>query len=78
MKAVLALCIVAAVFSAAQAQFVNGRILEPPVPNLCAQRTIHERRPDGLYNITYLFNILFGSNDINCNSHFISKLPKYM
>ncbi|XP_044726674.1 uncharacterized protein LOC123290518 [Chrysoperla carnea] len=24
-----------------------GRILEPPIPEACAQRTIHERRPDG-------------------------------
>ncbi|XP_018319615.1 uncharacterized protein LOC108733071 [Agrilus planipennis] len=29
------------------AQFKNGRILEPPVPRLCAQRTIHERFTDG-------------------------------
>ncbi|KAL7051018.1 hypothetical protein ACKWTF_004299 [Chironomus riparius] len=29
------------------AQFPNGRILEPPVPALCAQRVIHERSPDG-------------------------------
>lgn len=29
------------------AQFPNGRILEPPVPSLCAQRVIHERSPDG-------------------------------
>lgn len=29
------------------AQFPNGRILEPPVPALCAQRVIHERAPDG-------------------------------
>lgn len=31
----------------ASAQFVNGRILEPPVPHLCAKRVIHERGPNG-------------------------------
>ncbi|KAH0818775.1 hypothetical protein GEV33_004016 [Tenebrio molitor] len=31
----------------ALAQFPNGRILEPPVPALCAQRIVHERTPDG-------------------------------
>ncbi|KAH0821510.1 hypothetical protein GEV33_001281 [Tenebrio molitor] len=30
----------------ALAQFPNGRILEPPVPALCAQRIVHERTPD--------------------------------
>lgn len=25
----------------------NGRILAPPEPELCAQRIIHERTPDG-------------------------------
>jgi hypothetical protein len=29
------------------AQFPNGRILEPPNPQLCASRVIHERAPDG-------------------------------
>ncbi|XP_017769829.1 PREDICTED: uncharacterized protein LOC108557704 [Nicrophorus vespilloides] len=29
------------------AQFPSGRVLEPPVPSLCAQRVIHERTPDG-------------------------------
>lgn len=33
----------------AVAQFPNGRILEPPVPQLCAQRVIHERTPDGKF-----------------------------
>ena len=28
-------------------QFPNGRILEPPLPQQCAQRVIHERAPDG-------------------------------
>jgi len=37
----------AAFVGIASAQFQNGRILEPPVPALCAQRVIHERRPDG-------------------------------
>lgn len=35
------------IFGYALCQFPNGRILEPPVPSLCAQRTIHERAPDG-------------------------------
>lgn len=36
-----------ALFAAfAHAQFQNGRILEPPVPSLCVQRTIHERYAD--------------------------------
>lgn len=39
----LILVVLAAV---AQAQFPNGRILEPPVPSLCVQRTIHERFAD--------------------------------
>jgi len=29
------------------AQINSGRILEPPVPGLCASRRIHERTPDG-------------------------------
>lgn len=29
------------------AQFTNGRILDAPIPELCAQRIIHERTPDG-------------------------------
>ncbi|XP_063701274.1 uncharacterized protein LOC134831472 [Culicoides brevitarsis] len=33
--------------SVAVAQFPTGRVLEPPVPSLCAQRVIHERAPDG-------------------------------
>lgn len=36
-------------FGLACAQFPGGRILEPPVPSLCAQRVIHERTPDGMY-----------------------------
>lgn len=35
-----------AVFSLSSAQFQNGR-LEPPNPQLCAQRIIHEKTPDG-------------------------------
>ncbi|KAF5270478.1 hypothetical protein FQA39_LY08356 [Lamprigera yunnana] len=35
------------IFYVVSAQFINGRILESPVPSLCAQRTIHERTPDG-------------------------------
>lgn len=38
----LALCV-----NLSLAQFPNGRILEPPVPALCAQRIIHEHAPDG-------------------------------
>ncbi|XP_046393472.1 uncharacterized protein LOC124161240 [Ischnura elegans] len=34
--------LVVALSASASAQFVNGRILEPPVPALCAQRKIHE------------------------------------
>lgn len=34
----------------ASAQFQNGRILEPPIPALCAQRIVHERTPDGKRN----------------------------
>lgn len=45
MKASLVL--LAAIIGLASAQFKNGRILEPPVPALCAQRVIHERTPDG-------------------------------
>lgn len=47
MKVFACFVVLAAVCAAAQAQFANGRILEPPVPSLCAQRVIHERRPDG-------------------------------
>ena len=39
--------ILLASISLSLAQFPNGRILEPPVPALCAQRVIHERSPDG-------------------------------
>lgn len=35
-----------AVISLSSAQFQNGR-LEPPNPQLCAQRIIHEKTPDG-------------------------------
>nr|XP_021197504.2 uncharacterized protein LOC110381452 [Helicoverpa armigera] len=46
--------VVLALFAAfAHAQFQNGRILEPPVPSLCVQRTIHERFVD---NKGYFFS----------------------
>lgn len=35
-----------ALMAVANAQFPNGRILEPPVPSQCVQRTIHERYAD--------------------------------
>ncbi|CAH1958885.1 unnamed protein product [Acanthoscelides obtectus] len=41
------LMVIAALCAVSKAQFPNGRILEPPVPALCAQRVIHERTPDG-------------------------------
>lgn len=46
-----------AVLGSVWAQFPGGRILEGPVPSLCAQRVIHERTPDGKYffNIRKLF-----------------------
>lgn len=45
-----------AIFGLALCQFPNGRVLEPPVPTLCAQRVIHERAPDGKgYVTSYLF-----------------------
>ncbi|KAJ8733893.1 hypothetical protein PYW07_014444 [Mythimna separata] len=50
MKQLVLLALFAAV---AQAQFQNGRILEPPVPSLCVQRTIHERYAD---NKGYFFS----------------------
>lgn len=49
MRAFIALVCLSSVISLSTAQFVNGRVLEPPVPALCAkqQRPIHERAPDG-------------------------------
>lgn len=47
MKTFIALVCFSSVLSLTLAQFPNGRILEPPVPALCAQRAIHERAPDG-------------------------------
>ncbi|KAI8129838.1 hypothetical protein FF38_12725 [Lucilia cuprina] len=35
------------VLSVGLAQFSNGRVLDPPNPQLCAQRVIHEKTPDG-------------------------------
>lgn len=47
MKSFLAFVCFSSIISLSLAQFPNGRILEPPVPALCAQRIIHERAPDG-------------------------------
>lgn len=47
MKTFIVLACICSALSVALAQFPNGRILEPPVPALCAQRNIHERAPDG-------------------------------
>lgn len=46
MKTFLAIVCFSSVLSISLAQFPNGRILEPPVPALCANRIIHERAPD--------------------------------
>lgn len=40
------LIVLASVVGLTLAQFPGGRILEPPIPALCAQRVIHERSPD--------------------------------
>lgn len=47
MQKVLAIVCFSSVLGLSMAQFPNGRILEPPVPALCANRVIHERAPDG-------------------------------
>lgn len=47
MKATFNLVCLCSLLGYALAQFPNGRILEPPVPSLCAQRIVHERAPDG-------------------------------
>lgn len=47
MRSFVSVACLAAVLCLSSAQFPNGRILEPPVPSLCAQRVIHERAPDG-------------------------------
>lgn len=47
MKSIVGIVCMCSVLSIATAQFPNGRILEPPVPQLCQQRVIHERAPDG-------------------------------
>lgn len=41
--------LIVAMFGAVFGQFTSNsqRVLEPPVPALCAQRIIHERAPDG-------------------------------
>lgn len=46
-KKMKVLILLASIVGLSLAQFPNGRILEPPVPALCAQRVIHERSPDG-------------------------------
>lgn len=38
--------LILALAAVAHAQFPNGRVLEGPVPTLCATRTIHERYID--------------------------------
>lgn len=47
MKAFVAVACLLGVVSLGSTQFTNGRVLDPPVPALCAQRVIHERTPDG-------------------------------
>lgn len=47
MKSFAAIVCFCSVLGLSLAQFPNGRMLEPPVPALCAQRVIHERAPDG-------------------------------
>lgn len=42
----LSTLLLAAALAVAHAQFPNGRILEPPVPQQCVQRVIHERFAD--------------------------------
>lgn len=46
MKTIVAIVCFSSVLGLSLAQFPNGRILEPPVPQLCANRVIHERAPD--------------------------------
>lgn len=41
------LLILLSVVGLSLAQFPNGRILEPPNPQMCANRNVHERAPDG-------------------------------
>lgn len=41
------LLVFAALVGLSMAQFPNGRVLEAPNPQLCANRIIHERAPDG-------------------------------
>lgn len=53
------LLILASVLAYTSAQFVNGRQLEAPVPNLCAQRVIHDRTPDGKQNNYFYLTELF-------------------
>lgn len=46
MKTFVAIVCFSSVLGLSFAQFPGGRILEPPVPALCANRVIHERAPD--------------------------------
>ncbi|KAG8232444.1 hypothetical protein J437_LFUL012368 [Ladona fulva] len=48
------LLVFAAIASPVLGQFVNGRILEPPVPALCAQRKIHEKYGGKGYYFSWL------------------------
>lgn len=47
MKTFVAIVCFSSLLGLSLAQFPNGRILEPPVPALCANRVIHDRAPDG-------------------------------
>lgn len=70
-----------ALIGVAAGQFINGRILEPPVPQLCAQRVIHERGPDGksftLFTYTNFYtknyNIIFNFNNLRVFNFFFFK-----
>lgn len=61
MRTITAIVCFSAFIGLSVCQFPNGRILEPPVPALCAQRQIHERTPDGkgyIYINTAIFVFL--------------------
>lgn len=60
MQKILAIVCFSSVLGLSLAQFPNGRILEPPVPALCANRVIHERAPDGKgYSTRFFPNFIF-------------------